>query len=163
MKYLYAILLATVIGCQRLPQVTNPYPEIGLPIAQARLDLASGDKAKVTIDLDQIESAAKEISAEYVDTQQMRAEDDAFITKHKNDWTGARFQRWEKWVVLLGFPLFAIVGGVLTYTGGLPAAAHIFFGLLSGGLHFVHISILWVINKFKKKPLPTPIYINKGV
>lgn len=150
MKYLYTVLLSTLIGCQTLPtKINNPYPQLGMPLAQARIDNQAGDKPKVAQDLNNIEVAAKEISAKYVDCEQMRAEDDDYINKHKNDWTGARTQRWAKWIIFLGIPLFSVLGAILTYSGGLPAFAHFVIGILSGGVHFIHLMFIWLINKIK--------------
>jgi hypothetical protein len=149
MKYL-SILLLAVVGCATVPaKITNPYPTLGMPIAQARIDNAAGDKPAVANDLTAIETAAKKISADYVDDQQMRAEDDAFILKHNNDWLGAKTHRIAKWLIFLGFPIVGLIAALLTYTGGIPAAGHILLGILSGGIHFIHLALIWVISKVR--------------
>jgi hypothetical protein len=150
MRTYLSILLLTVLGCSAVPmKIVDPYPTMGMPIAQARIDNAKGDKPAVAKDLDNIEVAAKQVSAEYVDVQQMRAEDDAFILKHNGDWLGARTHRLAKLIIFIGAPLVAILGAFLTYSGGLGVFAHVMLGVCSGGIHAIHLAVLWIVNKIK--------------
>jgi hypothetical protein len=150
-KILILLLLA---GCGAIKQpVNDPTSKLLLPIVQAQNDLQKKDYPALEKDLVNAKAAAIYVANQDVKYQQDDNQKTKYISDHYNDLLGAKAHRIERTVLFIGVPLFFILGGFLIYSGNVTVfavVAHFFLGILTLGIHWVHLAIVRLVQFFRK-------------